>query len=474
MQEEIWHTLARAVGDDPLIQSVAEVSREQGADVFLVGGWLRDSILGRISKDYDFIVDGDAAALAQEVAARLGGSFFILGREAVPNYRIVARGCTLDLVPQHPGGLTEELHRRDFTINTLTFGLGDGQFFDPFHGLRDIEDQVVRMVSPEVLEADPLRMLRAVRFCAVLGGFGLSDKTAAEIQRAPARLAKSAVERLREEMDRIVVSGRAAPALSLMLKLGLFDVVFPELRPLKGLYQGPYHHLDALTHTVTAVEQVDDLVSLTAPFIYPIDLTPEDRIVLGYAVLFHDLGKAESRTTDPDGRPHFYGHEKQGAEKAAALMARFAFPGKRAARISHLIRFHVVGLGLISAGYTEKALRRIVGKLGADLPLHVLHSLADRRAARGERFEEMERRTIAVGQALLDTYLHEGFEILAPPQLIDGGDVMAALGLTPGPAVGEILQKVRKLQVDRVIATREDALALLTRLKDQYPPSVQQ
>ncbi|MDX1764555.1 MAG: HD domain-containing protein [bacterium] len=473
MQEEMRQTLVRAVRDDPLIQVLAEVSETAGTRLFLVGGWLRDRGLERFSLDYDFIVDGDVAALARQAAAALGGSFFTLGREPLSNYRIVARGATLDLVSQHPDGLLAELGRRDFPINTLAFGLRDETFYDPFHGLQDIGARLVRMVSPEVLEADPLRMLRAVRFCAVLSGFRLSGETAAAIRRDPSRLSKSAAERVREEMDRIMLSARAAPVLSLMLDLGLFDSVFPELLPLKDLYQGPYHHLDALTHTVAAVEQTDDLNFLEAPFLYAFDLTPEDRLVLGYALLFHDVSKAESRTTDPDGRPHFYGHEKQGAEKAAELMARYAFPRKRSARICRLIRYHVVGLGLIKAGYTEKALRRIVGKLGADLPLHVLHALADRRAARGERFEEMEQRTIAVGQALLDTYHQEGLRIMAPPPLIDGQDVMTALGLTPSPAVGEILDKIRKLQVDRAISTREEALAFVIRLKGESSSSGQ-
>jgi poly(A) polymerase len=467
MQEEVRSTLARAVRNDPLIAVLVEVSRHQGCGLFLVGGWLRDQLLGRSTRDYDFIVEGDAAALARDASHRVRGSFFVMGHETPPNYRIVVQGSTLDMVPQHPEGLLAELNRRDFTINTLTYSFQDERLLDPLDGLKDIDERVVRLVSPEVLESDPLRMLRAVRFCAVLKGFALSNETFAEIRRAPERLSRSAVERIREELDRIIVSERAGPALSLMLSSGLLSVVLSELLALKGLYQGPYHHLDALDHTLQVVRETDDIGALASHFQFEFELSPEDRLVLGYTALFHDIGKAASCTSDPDGRPHFYGHEKGGAETAMAVMRRYAFPNRRAARVKRLIRFHVMGLGLIKVGPTQKALRRIVARLGRDLPLHVLHSLADRRAAKGEGFGDIEKRTVAVGQALLDTFLHEGRRILQPPVLVTGEDVMEILGLAPGPAVGEVLEKLRKLQIDQVISTRDEALSMLYDLMDR-------
>ncbi len=125
------------------------------------------------------------------------------------------------------------------------------------------------------------------------------------------------------------------------------------------------------------------------------------------------------------------------------------------------MRYHTLGLGFLKFGYTDRALRRIVRRVGDDLPLHVLLSLADRRAARGVDYPETLRRTLRLGQALLDTYRREGEKILEPPPLVTGTDVMAVLGIDPGPAVGAVLRKVRHLQVDQIIQTRAEALAYL-------------
>ena len=272
-----------------------------------------------------------------------------------------------------------------------------------------------------------------------------------------------------------MVSGRASHGLSLMQDLGLLRVVCPELPALSGLDQGPYHHLDAFQHTLEAVREVHGLLDLISgqikdsPFKFAFKLDPEDRIVLAYAALLHDIGKAGSRTLDSEGVPHFYGHEKIGAGLAGEVVKRLCFSNKRADRVTKLIRFHVLGLGLIHAGYTQKALRRIVHKLGQDLPLHVLISLSDRRAARGKDFHEMDEKTVRIGQALLDMYTEEGERLLRPANLVSGRDIMETLGLAPGPAVGDVVEKVRRLQIDRVIQSREEALSFLQNLrKERY------
>ncbi len=454
-------TLMQGIRDDALIRVVSKTAAQRGIPLFIVGGWIRDRLLGRTSDDYDFIVVGDARSLAAEVARRIGGSPFAMGHEAPYTYRIVVEGKTLDFVSQGTSDLTAELSRRDFTVNTFTWSCGEERLLDPFGGLSDLSGKIIRMVSPEVLHADPLRMLRAVRFSTVLEGFRISGKTEEEIRRHSGELASSAVERIREEIDRILLSGRAAAGTEQMGILGLLFIVFPELEPLAGLAQGPYHHCDALKHTFEVLASVDGLDELCRAFSFSFELSREDRLVLAYAALFHDLGKKDSCTVDAEGIPHFYGHEKTGAEIAGAVTSRFAFPKRRAERIRRLVRYHVRGLGLVKDGFTDRALRRIIVRVEEDLPLHVLLSLADRRSARGRNFEEMERRTVLLGQALLDLYGSKGREVLSPPVLITGEDVMEVLGIPAGPAVGVALSKIRDRQIDGVIETRAEALEFL-------------
>lgn len=475
MREQEISDLIRFIDADPIICDAVRTAEALTFPLFLVGGWVRDRLIGILSRDYDFIVQGDVKGFAGRLSGKWGASFFVMGRRDPPNYRIAGPDYTVDMAPQVPEGLEQELSRRDFTINTMAFSLGDRKFIDPLGGGRDLSARLVRMVSAAVLNADPIRMLRAVRLTTVLEGFQLEPSTASEIRRHPDRLSQSAAERIREEMDRIMVSGRASQGLSLMQDLGLLQVVCPELLPLSGLDQGPYHHLDAFGHTLETVREVHGLLDPVSgepkdrPFKFAFKIDPEDRIVLFYAALLHDMGKAQSRTLDSEGIPHFYGHEKIGAVMAGEVMKRLCFSNSRADRIERLIRFHVLGLGLIHAGYTGKALRRIIHKLGQDLPLHVLLSLSDRRAARGRNFHEMEEKTIMIGQALLDMYTEEGEMLLRPANLVSGRDVMDILGLAPGPAVGEVVEKVRMLQIDRVIQSREEALSFLQSLrKDRY------
>ncbi len=461
MSPQPHQLLLRAIQDDLWLQRVSEQARRLRLGVYLVGGWIRDRLLGQTSCDYDFIVNGDPGLLARALAVKLPGSSFVMGRGESTTHRIVGAGITVDLVRQHPAGLEAELHRRDFTVNTIACALVDAEVLDPLGGLVDVAQKTIRAASPGAFDADPLRMLRAVRFCATLKGFRLAGETLSQIQSAPGRLRASAAERIRDELDQVMLSGHAAAGLSLLARTGLLFVIFPELERLAGLEQGRYHHLDALAHTRAVVSEVDRVDALCRCFEFPFRLNGEDRRVLAYSALLHDLGKADSVTHDPDGTPHFYGHEKRSAAEAAAILAHYVFPAQRAQRIRRLIRYHTLGLGFLKFGYTDRALRRIIRRLGEDLPLHVLLSLADRRAAQGSHYEETLRRTLRLGQALLDTYRNEGARILEPPPLVTGEDVMAVLELDPGPAVGEMLRKVRNLQVDRIIRTRAEALAYL-------------
>jgi len=475
MREQEISDLVGFIDEDPIIRDAVRAAEAFAFPIFLVGGWIRDRLIGTASRDYDFVLQGDVRMFAERLSGKWGASFFVMGHGDPPNCRIVGRDYTVDMAPQVPEGLEQELSRRDFTINTMAFSFRDQKFLDLLGGGRDLSNRIVRMVSPSVFNADPIRMLRAARLTTVLKGFRLSLSTASEIRMRPERIFESAHERVREEMDRIMASGRASKGLRLMQDLGLLRVVLPEFLPLFGLDQGPYHHLDAFEHTLNTVRETESLLDLTAggpkdnPFQFCFKLNPEDRMVLFYAALLHDIGKAQSLTLNSQGVPHFYGHEKIGAGMAMEVMKRLCFSGGRADRVSRLIRFHVLGLGLIHSGATDKALRRIIHKLGSDLPLHVLLSLSDRRAARGKGFREMEQKTISIGEALLNTYTEGGERLLRPEKLVSGREIMEILSLPPGPAVGKVIDQVRMLQIDRVIRSREEALSFLQSLrKDGY------
>jgi tRNA nucleotidyltransferase/poly(A) polymerase len=237
----------------------------------------------------------------------------------------------------------------------------------------------------------------------------------------------------------------------------LLLTLFPELRGLEKLGQGRYHHLNVLPHIVLMIEKIAWALDWIAGRGNMISLTEEDRLALYYAVLFHDIGKQDTYSEDDQRRVHFYFHESHSCQRAEGIMERLRFSNQLKHRVLHLVQNHMRILNL-PPGTKEGALKRLVNQIGEETPLLVLHTLADKEASRGILSIQIDE--VVEGHCLRILELLREKEIVHPPPLINGNDVMA-LGYPPGPKVGQILDLIRQKQVDGEIKTREEALRML-------------
>ena len=435
---------------------IAEVREAAaGAQAWLVGGAVRDRLLGRPTKDLDVVLEGDAAAVAKAIRARTGGAAFPLS-ETFGGWRIVAGAHEIDLLPLHAGGLDADLAARDFTINAMAEPLGGGELVDPHGGREDLGRRVVRMVSERSLADDPLRAVRAVRFAAELG-FEVEEPTLTAARQHAPRLDGVAVERTFAELKRIVASPDPVPALGLMERAGVTAAVLPELLELHGVEQNVFHHLDAHDHTLAVLDAAVALERDREP-VGPavLDEPLADGLTrwggLRWAALLHDIAKPQTRRERGDGRGNsFVGHDAQGAEVARAILRRLRASQKLADYVAALTRHHLlVGFMVHERPLSRRAVHRYLLRTAPYAPDVTVLTVADRLATRGRNAE-----------AAIAAHLEVARELLAaerPSPLVRGDDLIRELGVQPGPRIGELLAQLEEDQFAGEVTTREEAL----------------
>ncbi len=468
----------------------------RGVTVYATGGFLRDALVGAPFRDVDLSIGSDPIEIGPPLADALGGSYFALDEDR-GHVRIGLKdgGIHVDLLPLR-GAIEHDLKLRDYTVDALAAPLGElvtgtASVVDPTGGLDDLRGRLIRVVSEGAFSTDPLRLMRGVRLATQLD-FEIESETAELIERHAALLRGAAVERQREELMRIMATPRAARGLRLLDTLGLMDVVLPEMAVTRGVEQPKEHHWDVLGHSFAAVESLDALLADGAP-----DSEPEaslwaelwrqlgwwsgarghfrEEIVSGttrIAVLkltsfLHDIGKPETKSFQDDGRMRFFGHSKSGAEIAQRLMRRLRFSAREIALAHAMIEAHLRPVQMAQQTTpSPKAIYRFfrdTGEAGIDT---LFLSLADHLGTVGPRVSPVDFRAhVALVSYLLARHFERPAEG-APERLLDGDDLMAALGLAPGPQLGELLEVVREAYAIGEVTSRDAALELARRLLD--------
>jgi putative nucleotidyltransferase with HDIG domain len=444
---------------DPL-----EAAREAlaGREAWLVGGAVRDRLLGRATGDVDLALDGDLRDAARAIARATGGVSFELSG-AFGAWRVVGpgHGWHVDLVTLRDGDIDADLAARDFTINAMAVPLAGGELLDPHGGRADLEARRVRMVSEASLADDPLRSLRAVRLVTELD-LELDPATAAATMEHASAIERVAPERVFGELKRVVTADRARRGLELMDAHGLTAVVLPELAALRGVEQNEFHHADVLGHTLEVLDAVaalernreflgDRAVELLAEPLAD-ELTRAG--AMRFAALLHDAAKPQTRGVRPDGRVTFIGHDKAGAELARTVMRRLR-ASQRTIDYVAALTLHHLRLGFL---VHERPLdrRSIWRYLRATAPWTddvTIFTVADRLATRGRGAEEAIPAHVALARDMLAADR-------GPSQpLIRGDDLARELGIVPGPRLGELLAQLEEDRYAGDISTREDAIA---------------
>lgn len=475
-----------------VINMAAAFLSSKGASAYLVGGTVRDCLLGIPTHDIDLAVGGSAVALAREFADANGGAFVLLNDQhhvARVIVTVAGREWKIDFAALQ-GSLQEDLAKRDFTINAMAAALtkpltekADVEIIDPLDGLAALTGKRIKACSDGAFQNDPIRMLRAVRLGMKLG-FTIDPATSAKIKRDAYLVTKIAGERVRDEIARILDIPKAASSIRAMDKLGLLLPMIPELKDAKDVKQPPEHYWDVFEHSVETVYFTEVVLRVqgattSANVIGEIPWNPDTEAyfktpvgaeisrvgLVKLAALFHDIAKPETKAIDEKGKMHFYGHPEQGAEKIIAIMRRLRFSSKETEFVEKLVKYHLRP-GLISNNQ-ELPTRRAVYKYYRDtqpVSVDLLYmNLADYLAARGPLLEIDEwKRYSAKVRRIFDTRVDEP-AVVAPERLVDGNFIMQSLNLTPGPLVGELLEIVREAQAAGEIKTKEDALALAKR-----------
>jgi poly(A) polymerase len=446
---------------------------QRGVECYLVGGYVRDGLMGRTSNDIDLAIGGEAVSLARKVADAFGGRFVLLD-EINKVVRVVfpQKGWHLDFAALK-GSIQQDLARRDFTIDAIAIDLeqiGSGwfqaQLIDPLNGLRDIEQGLITAVSENIFADDPLRLLRAVRLEAELG-FTIEEATESLIKRYSHLITGVSGERIRDELCHILATQRAADSLRHLDKLGLLTEIIPELAQAKGVVQPKEHFWDVFEHSIETVAAVERLPSLLPPGLseYFTQQIGEDRgVLLRLAALLHDVAKPMTKSIEENGKMRFLGHAQKGAQIAALIMGRLRFSSKEIRMVSKIIEYHLRPGQLANAEEppTHRAIYRYFRDSG-DVGIDTLFlSLADHLATRGPLIVLTEWHRHAQGVQYIISKWFEEQTIVRPPKLIDGHDLIDIFGLSPGPKIGQLLEAVREAQAAGEIRSRDEALTFVT------------
>jgi putative nucleotidyltransferase with HDIG domain len=463
------------------LAALATAAAEAGAAVWLVGGVVRDRLLGRETLDADLVVAGDPAALARAVGRRAGGHAFELS-EAFGGWRVTARDRSwqLDLLGLGGAGVEEDLARRDLTINAIAEPLlpgGEpGPAIDPFGGLADLRAGRLRMVSERAFAEDPLRVLRLARFAAQLG-FTAEPGTLARAQERARGLSGVAGERIFTELRGIVCASGALTGLQLMDELGATRVVLPELDALGGVEQSRYHHLDVgghtratLAETIALVEDPSPLAldeqtarALGAALAQPLANELTRGQALRFGALLHDIAKTRTRAVSEEGRVSFWGHDQLGAEMSREILGRLRAAERLQSYVAALTRSHL-RLGFL-VHRAPLSRRELYDYLVACAPVAVdvtLLSVADRMATRGANAGPAIDAHLRLAAEVMPSAL--AFEADPPRPPLRGDELAEALGIAPGPRLGELLAELQAAAYAGEIGGREAALGLAREL----------
>ena len=463
---------------------------------YLVGGSLRDALLGRSVADLDLAVACDSPELARALADRLGGHFVLLDAERGIARVALDEGpvATIDVAPLR-GNIHADLGERDFTVDALAApieGLATGTAgapIDPHGGVADLEDRIIRLVSERALVADPLRLLRAVRLAAQLD-FRLAPETADAVRRHAGSIGQAAAERQRDELARCFATRRAGPALRLMDDLGLLEQLFPEVTAGRGVTQPKEHYWDVFDHAIETVTALDFMLADEEPpdgrearfrrvlwdavaflpnlrdyFQAGVSEGRSRAAILKLAGLLHDVAKPETRAPDATGRIRFFGHAERGAETAGRVLRRLRFSRREAELVATMVEEHLRPGQLSQEGPpSRRALFRFFRDTGEAAESVLFLSLADHLAARGPRLpmDAWQRNVAYIAHVLARRDEEES--IVRPPRLLTGNDIMAALGIGPGPEVGRLLGALQEALAGGEVAGNDDALEFVRRL----------
>ncbi|HOB69391.1 MAG TPA: HD domain-containing protein [Syntrophorhabdaceae bacterium] len=416
-------------------------------NVYLVGGAIRELCLNNTPKDYDLALS-DRKDL-NKIEHLFGKGVFVLGKKPIQIYRLAKKDISIDITLLDDT-IEKDLSRRDFTINAIAFDIKNNVLVDPLNGLEDIKKGLIVYPSKISLIDDPLRMLKAIRHFSNLKDFKIHRKLIDSIKELKHLIIKTAPERIKYELDRIIVSPNPYDGIKMMEKTSLLFEIFPELACMKNLDIEKRFVLETFGHTIAGFMYLNKYNN-----IYQLDA--KNLRDVGYALLFHDLGKPHTFSYDENKNVvHFFYHERYSQKIASNIMERLRFSSIEIKNIIKLIQNHMRIFLISNNESTEKAIRRIVYKMEGLTPSLILLSLCDMYGSSGGQENPSTRLVHEKCDELLITYTEWKKEPL--PRLVNGYELIE-IGFKEGPQIGKVMNEIRERQIAGDINEKEEALA---------------
>jgi poly(A) polymerase len=449
MREKITH---------PVFKIVTEIAEEKGLSCYVIGGFVRDLLLKRPSKDIDIVVIGSGLKLARKVAKKLGTSkvheFKNFGT-AMLHYKdneiefVGARKESYRHDSRKPvveaGNLLDDQRRRDFTINTLALSLNSntyGEMIDPFNGLQDLNDRIIRTpLDPDITYSDdPLRMMRAIRFSAQLN-FRIHEKSLSAISRNKQRIEIVSMERIIDELNKIIMTPKPSMGFQLLEQTGLLSIIIPELQNLKGIEQiEGKGHKDNFYHTLKVLDNVAQ---------------KSDNIWLRWAALMHDIAKPVTKRFDPVVGWTFHGHDFYGSKMVSGIFRYLKLPlGNPMKYVSKLVQLHLRPIGLAEDEVTDSAIRRLLFDAGDDIDDLMLLCEADITSKNDSKVKLFLANFKTVRKKLKEIEEKDAIRNFQPP--VTGEIIMKTFGIGPCREVGIIKNAIKEAILEGEIHNQYD------------------
>lgn len=466
-----------------ILSKVGRIAEKHGIESYVIGGFVRDLLLGRDSKDIDIVCvgEGKGLELARLVGKKLGG----VSVHFYPNFGTAAvrvhqpdseepivfefvgtrkesyrRNSRKPIV--EAGTLEEDQYRRDFTVNAMGFHISPDQWgtiIDPFEGRKHLQEKILKTPLDPVrtFEDDPLRMLRGARFSAQLN-FRIEDGAYAAMRSQADRVKILSQERVIEEFQKIMASPKPSVGFRPLFTSGILSILFPELTALKGVEEIKGHrHKDNFYHTLQVVDNLVELVS---------DRDPQETLWLRWAALLHDIAKPRTKRYSPSNGWTFHGHEDKGSRMVPKIFKRLKLPmDDRMRYVQKLVRLHHRPVALVKDEVTDSAVRRLLFDAGDAIDDLMTLVRADITSKNPKRVERYLRAFDRVDQKLIEVEEKDQLRNFQPP--VDGNEIMEVLNLQPGKVVGILKETIREAILEGNIPNDHDAaFAYLMQIKD--------
>ncbi|MEW6061898.1 MAG: HD domain-containing protein [Bacteroidota bacterium] len=451
------------------LKRIGSIADEYSVEAYVVGGYVRDLLLGREVNDIDIVVLGDGVAFARNVSARLGKTrvvtFEKFGTAMLPyeNGKIEFVGARKESYSKQSrkptvatGTLEDDLSRRDFTINAMAVSINAGRFgelVDPFNGQDDLKNGIIRtpLAPLTTFDDDPLRMMRAIRFAAQKG-FTIEENTLAAIPRMKERFSIISQERITEEFLKIMASPKPSIGLTLLYETGIMAIIFPEIAELAGVDQRKdFHHKDVFLHTC---QVVDNIAGMT------------DKLYLRMAALLHDIAKPKTKKFVEGIGWTFHGHEEIGARMVKHIFRRLKLPLEYVPYVEKIVRLHQRPMQLVDGTVTDSAVRRLLFEAGEDVDDLMTLCRADITSKNPKLVQQYYANYDLVYQKMKEVEEKDRLRAFQPP--VRGDEIMRVCNLSPGKLVGILKSEIEEAILDGRIPNEHDpALAYLLSIKDE-------